>query len=101
MLATVSKHDLILYFTTFLTDDNFIALLSKTGMWSTKLITPLLLLQFTANLAAFLTVERMQSPIKNLDHLASQSSVKYSTVNSSTAMTFFKNMANAEDILYQ
>ncbi|OXA63208.1 Glutamate receptor ionotropic, kainate 2 [Folsomia candida] len=61
----------------------------------------LMLATFTANLAAFLTVERMQSPIRNLEHLAAQSSVKYSVVNVSTAMTFFKNMANAEEILYQ
>jgi hypothetical protein len=60
-----------------------------------------MLATFTANLAAFLTVERMQSPIKNLEHLAGQSSVKYSVVENSTAHKFFKNMANAEEVLYQ
>ncbi|CAG7732603.1 unnamed protein product [Allacma fusca] len=61
----------------------------------------LMLATFTANLAAFLTVERMQSPIRNLEHLAAQSSVKYSVAKNSTALNFFKNMAHAEETLYQ
>ncbi|ODM95541.1 Glutamate receptor ionotropic, kainate 2 [Orchesella cincta] len=77
------------------------ALSGRTLVAAYWIFVVLMLATFTANLAAFLTVERMQSPIKNLDHLASQSSVKYSVVNSSTAMTFFRNMAHAEEILYQ
>lgn len=79
----------------------FVALSGRTLVAAYWIFVVLMLATFTANLAAFLTVERMQSPIKNLEHLASQSSVKYSVINSSTAMTFFKNMAHAEEILYQ
>ncbi|XP_050430307.1 ionotropic receptor 25a [Adelges cooleyi] len=60
----------------------------------------LMLATFTANLAAFLTVERMQTPVQSLQQLARQSRINYSVVDSSTAHQFFKNMKMAEDILY-
>lgn len=37
----------------------------------------LMLATFTANLAAFLTVERMQTPVQSLDQLARQSRINY------------------------
>lgn len=36
-----------------------------------------MLATFTANLAAFLTVERMQTPVQSLDQLARQSRINY------------------------
>jgi hypothetical protein len=41
-------------------------------------------------LAAFLTVERMKSPIENADDLAKQTEIKYGTIYGGSTMTFFK-----------
>lgn len=41
------------------------------------LFVVLMLATFTANLAAFLTVERMQTPVQSLDQLARQSRINY------------------------
>lgn len=46
---------------------------------------------YTANLAAFLTVERMMTPIENVDDLASQSKISYGTLESGSTMTFFRD----------
>jgi len=45
---------------------------------------------YTANLAAFLTVERMQSPIESADDLAKQTEIKYGTVDSGSTKDFFR-----------
>ncbi|XP_017872751.1 PREDICTED: glutamate receptor ionotropic, kainate 2-like, partial [Drosophila arizonae] len=45
---------------------------------------------YTANLAAFLTVERMINPIENADDLASQTEISYGTLESGSTMTFFR-----------
>ena len=59
---------------------------------------------FTSNLAAFLTVERMQATgeggVKNLDMLADQSRIGYTLLKHSSVHQYFKNMAGAEDELY-
>nr|QQP19804.1 ionotropic receptor 8a [Tropidothorax elegans] len=65
------------------------------------LFVVLMLATFTANLAAFLTVERMQSPVQSLKHLARQSRINYTVVRNSDAYAHFKNMKNAEEILYR
>ena len=44
----------------------------------------------TANLAAFLTVERMVSPIENAEDLSKQTDIKYGTIAGGSTMTFFK-----------
>ncbi|KAI1707457.1 ligand-gated ion channel domain-containing protein [Ditylenchus destructor] len=46
---------------------------------------------YTANLAAFLTTERMFTPIENADDLARQTKIKYGTLNRGSTMTFFKD----------
>ncbi|KRG03869.1 glutamate receptor ionotropic, kainate 2 isoform X6 [Drosophila mojavensis] len=46
---------------------------------------------YTANLAAFLTVERMINPIENADDLASQTEISYGTLESGSTMTFFRD----------
>ncbi|CAM1321855.1 Uncharacterised protein g7909 [Pycnogonum litorale] len=65
------------------------------------LFVVLMLATFTANLAAFLTVERMKTPIASLDELSRQSAVKYSVVESTSIHQYFKSMKMAEEELYQ
>jgi ionotropic kainate glutamate receptor 2 len=45
---------------------------------------------YTANLAAFLTVERMSTPIESAEDLAEQSEIAYGTLDSGSTMTFFR-----------
>ena len=45
---------------------------------------------YTANLAAFLTVERMVSPIENVEDLAKQTDIAYGTRKSGSTFTFFR-----------
>ncbi|CAI6362581.1 unnamed protein product [Macrosiphum euphorbiae] len=56
--------------------------------WSFTLI---IVSSYTANLAAFLTVERMVSPIENAEDLAAQTNIAYGTLDSGTTMTFFRD----------
>ena len=46
---------------------------------------------YTANLAAFLTVERMATPIENAEDLADQSGIQYGTLLGGSTMTFFRD----------
>ncbi|XP_061180495.1 ionotropic receptor 25a-like [Saccostrea echinata] len=55
---------------------------------------------YTANLAAFLTVSRLEEPIKSLDDLSSQHTVKYAPHNGSAAMVYFQRMAEIEQRFY-
>lgn len=52
--------------------------------------TLIIISSYTANLAAFLTVERMQSPIESAEDLAKQTEIKYGTIDSGTTKVFFK-----------
>lgn len=45
---------------------------------------------YTANLAAFLTVERMITPIEHAEDLAGQTEISYGTLESGSTMTFFR-----------
>ena len=58
------------------------------GIW--WFFTLIMISSYTANLAAFLTVERMTSPIENADDLSKQTDIKYGTVYGGSTMTFFK-----------
>ena len=51
--------------------------------------TLILISSYTANLAAFLTVERMLTPIESADDLAKQTTIQYGTLKSGSTMTFF------------
>ena len=68
------------------------------------LFVVLMVSTFTSNLAAFLTVERMQATgeggVKNLDMLADQSRIGYTLLKHSSVHQYFKNMAGAENELY-
>ncbi|XP_043478065.1 ionotropic receptor 25a isoform X2 [Leptopilina heterotoma] len=77
------------------------ALSSRTLVAAYWLFVVLMLATFTANLAAFLTVERMQSPVQSLEQLARQSRINYSVLTNSTIYQYFKNMKNAEEKLYK
>ncbi|KAB7501484.1 Glutamate receptor ionotropic, kainate 2 [Armadillidium nasatum] len=44
---------------------------------------------YTANLAAFLTVERMESPIESAEDLSKQTKIKYGSMYGGTTWTFF------------
>jgi len=65
------------------------------------LFVVLMLATFTANLAAFLTVERMQTTVQSMEELARQSKINYTVVRDSPYMEYFQNMANAEEDLYR
>uniref|UniRef100_A0A8C9STP2 Glutamate receptor n=1 Tax=Scleropages formosus TaxID=113540 RepID=A0A8C9STP2_SCLFO len=58
------------------------------GIW--WFFTLIIISSYTANLAAFLTVERMESPIDSADDLAKQTKIEYGTVEDGSTMTFFK-----------
>ncbi|XP_054715821.1 glutamate receptor ionotropic, kainate 2-like [Uloborus diversus] len=53
--------------------------------------TLIMISSYTANLAAFLTVERMKSPIESADDLAKQTRIHYGCVASGSTKAFFKN----------
>ncbi|XP_078279411.1 glutamate receptor ionotropic, kainate 3-like isoform X2 [Rhinoraja longicauda] len=58
------------------------------GIW--WFFTLIIISSYTANLAAFLTVERMESPIESADDLAKQTKIEYGTVRDGATMIFFK-----------
>ncbi|KAK0049414.1 glutamate receptor 2 [Biomphalaria pfeifferi] len=56
---------------------------------------------YTANLAAFLTVSRLETPIESLDDLSKQVKVQYAPENGSMAMIYFRRMADIESMFYE
>lgn len=58
------------------------------GIW--WFFTLIIISSYTANLAAFLTVERMITPIENAEDLAGQTEISYGTLDSGSTMTFFR-----------
>ncbi|XP_023311227.1 ionotropic receptor 25a [Anoplophora glabripennis] len=77
------------------------ALSGRTLVAAYWLFVVLMLATFTANLAAFLTVERMQAPVQSLEQLARQSRINYTVVKNSNTHQYFINMKFAEDTLYR
>lgn len=59
--------------------------------------TLIMISSYTANLAAFLTVERMVSDINSAEDLAKQTEIKYGTMKDGSTQSFFEN---AKDPLY-
>ncbi|BFZ14513.1 hypothetical protein BsWGS_17551 [Bradybaena similaris] len=53
--------------------------------------TLIIISSYTANLAAFLTVERMLTPIESAEDLAKQTEIQYGTISSGSTTAFFKN----------
>ncbi|CAG2109523.1 unnamed protein product [Medioppia subpectinata] len=52
--------------------------------------TLILISSYTANLAAFLTVDRMITPIESVEDLASQTKISYGALEGGSTMTFFR-----------
>ena len=52
--------------------------------------TLIIISSYTANLAAFLTVERMLTPIESADDLAKQTEIQYGTLDSGSTKSFFE-----------
>ncbi|KAI8125865.1 Ionotropic receptor 25a [Lucilia cuprina] len=61
----------------------------------------IIIASYTANLAAFLTVSRLDTPVESLDDLAKQYKILYAPLNGSSAMTYFERMANIEQMFYE
>ncbi|XP_028932088.1 glutamate receptor ionotropic, kainate 4 isoform X2 [Ornithorhynchus anatinus] len=59
------------------------------GVWWA--FTLIIISSYTANLAAFLTVQRMDVPIESVDDLADQTAIEYGTIQGGSSMTFFQN----------
>ncbi|XP_043579634.1 glutamate receptor ionotropic, kainate 2 isoform X3 [Bombus pyrosoma] len=59
------------------------------GIW--WFFTLIIISSYTANLAAFLTVERMITPIENAADLAEQTQISYGTLEGGSTMTFFRD----------
>lgn len=53
---------------------------------------------YTANLAAFLTLEKMQAPIESVEDLAKQTKIKYGIQQGGSTAQFFKVILNLNDI---
>lgn len=45
---------------------------------------------YTANLAAFLTIDKLLTPIQNADDLAAQTEITFGTLESGSTQSFFK-----------
>ena len=58
------------------------------GMW--WFFTLIMISSYTANLAAFLTVERMESPIESAEDLSKQSTIKYGCYGGGSTAAFFR-----------
>jgi len=58
------------------------------GIW--WFFTLIIISSYTANLAAFLTVERMITPIENVADLAEQTEITYGTLEGGSTKTFFR-----------
>lgn len=58
------------------------------GVW--WFFTLIIISSYTANLAAFLTVERMVSPIEGAEDLAKQTEIAYGTLDSGSTKEFFR-----------
>ncbi|XP_063876417.1 ionotropic receptor 25a-like isoform X2 [Scylla paramamosain] len=61
----------------------------------------IIIASYTANLAAFLTVSRLDTPIESLDDLSKQYKVQYAPLNGSSTQTYFERMAYIEHKFYE
>lgn len=61
----------------------------------------IIIASYTANLAAFLTVSRLDTPVESLDDLSKQYKIQYAPLNGSAAHTYFQRMADIENRFYE
>lgn len=57
------------------------------GVW--WFFTLIMISSYTANMAAFLTIERMENPIESAEDLSNQNEIKYGTLQSGSTRAFF------------
>lgn len=69
------------------------------GVW--WFFTLIIISSYTANLAAFLTVERMVSPIESAEDLAKQTEIAYGTLDSGSTKEFFRVRESLFDLSLQ
>ncbi|GMT36064.1 hypothetical protein PFISCL1PPCAC_27361, partial [Pristionchus fissidentatus] len=60
----------------------------------------IIIASYTANLAAFLTVSRLEQPVASLDDLAKQYKIEYAPMKGSASETYFRRMAEIEEQFY-
>ncbi|XP_070180273.1 ionotropic receptor 25a-like [Littorina saxatilis] len=68
------------------------------GFW---FFCTIIMANYTANLAAFLTTSRLTTPINSLADLAIQSKIRFSVVDGTTTMSYFERMARIESNFYE
>jgi ionotropic glutamate receptor len=61
----------------------------------------IIIASYTANLAAFLTVSRLDAPIESLEDLSKQYKIQYAPVKDSAAWIYFDRMAHIEHRFYE
>lgn len=62
------------------------------SLWS--FFTLIIISSYTANLAAFLTVQRLQTPIENVEDLSKQTEIQYGTLKGGSTEQFFRVKIN-------
>jgi len=60
----------------------------------------IIIASYTANLAAFLTVSRLETPVESLEDLAKQYKIQYAPQNGSATAMYFERMAYIEERFY-
>ena len=68
---------------------NFVFARFAAGMWF--FFALIMISSYTANLAAFLTVETLERPIESAEDLANQDVIKYGALNGGSTAGFFEN----------
>lgn len=61
----------------------------------------IIIASYTANLAAFLTVSRLETPVRSLDDLNKQYKIQFAPINGSEAANYFERMAYIEERFYE
>ncbi|KAK0083400.1 hypothetical protein PV325_008825 [Microctonus aethiopoides] len=61
----------------------------------------IIIASYTANLAAFLTVSRLDTPVESLEDLSKQYKIQYAPNKPSEAYTYFERMAAIEERFYE
>ncbi|XP_034939121.1 ionotropic receptor 25a-like [Chelonus insularis] len=61
----------------------------------------IIIASYTANLAAFLTVSRLETPVESLDDLSKQYKIQYAPMKPSEAYTYFQRMSDIERRFYE
>ena len=74
-------------------DDRAISTRMVAGMW--WFFTLIMISSYTANLAAFLTAAKMDTPINSAEDLSKQTKIKYGTYCCGSTNAFFKVKSKA------